>query len=254
EKVDLVKVKHIFKEEFGFRTSKPGIVTEYSTRNFSEESLILTGDLNVIVVEWIVQYKIKDPVKYLFNIRNPRETIQKISEAVMRQIIGDHSVNEILTARRVEINQEAQEQLQNILDSYNCGIHIVTIKLQDVNPPDPVKPSFNEVNEAKQEKEKLINQAWETYNKMIPLARGEAEKTIREAEGYSLNRINRAKGDAEKFVLTWEAYKESKVVTGKRLFLEAMNKIMPAAGKKYVIDSAQEGILPLLKLGEGVEK
>lgn len=248
EKVDLIKVRHIFKEEFGFHTTKAGIISQRSPRDYREESHMLTGDLNVIVVEWIVQFKVKDPVKLLFNIRNPRETIRKISEAVMRQVVGDSSVNEVLTTRRVEINLQVQDKLQQILDSYDCGIYIVTVKLQDVNPPDPVKPSFNEVNEAKQEREKMVNQAWEAYNKAIPLARGEAEKTIRSSEGYALNRINRAKGDAAKFIATWSAYKDAKDVTRKRLFLEAMDDVLPKVGVKYIVDSQQKTILPLLQL------
>jgi len=250
ERVDNVKVKFIYKEEFGFRTERPGVMTQYSSREYFDESLMLTGDLNVLVVEWIVQFKIKDPVKLLFNIRNPRNTIRNISEAVMRQVVGDNTVNEVLTSRRVEINQEVQDKLQEILDSYDSGIQIVTVKLQNVNPPDPVKPSFNEVNEAKQEKEKAINQAWEKYNKIIPRARGEAEKTIKEAEGYLLNRINHAKGDAAKFIATWNAYKNAKEVTRKRLYLEAMGDILPKTGKKFIIDSKEKGILPLLNLIE----
>lgn len=248
EKVNKVKVKYIFKEEFGFRTTSPGVVTQYSTREFFDESLMLTGDLNVLVVEWIVQFKVKDPSKLLFNIRNPLRTIRNISEAVMRQVVGDNTVNEVLTSRRVEINQQVQDKLQDILDSYDSGVQIVTVKLQDVNPPDQVKPSFNEVNEAKQEKEKVINQAWEKYNKIIPKARGEAERTIKESEGYGLKRINQAKGDAAKFIATWEAYKTSKDVTKKRLYLEAMNEILPKVGNKFIVDSAEKGILPLLRL------
>ncbi len=250
EKVDKVKVKYIFKEEFGFRTLKSGIVSRYSQKQYFDESLMLTGDLNAIIVEWIIQFKVKDPVKLLFNIRNPRDTIRNISEAVMRQVVGDNSVSEVLTTRRVELNIEVQKQLQNILDSYDSGIQIVTVKLQDVNPPDPVKPSFNEVNEAKQEKEKVINQAWEAYNKAIPAARGNAEKTIKEAEGYALNRINEAKGDAAKFNAIWRAYNSAQDVTRKRLYLETMHEVIPKAGKKYIIDPSQQGILPLLRLGE----
>jgi membrane protease subunit HflK len=253
ETVDKVKVKYIFKEEFGFRTVKAGIKTRYSPREYYDESLMLTGDLNVIVVEWIVQFRVKDPTKLLFNIRDPRATIRSISEAVMRLVVGDYSVSEVLTTQRVEINNTVQEKLQEILDSYDSGIQIVTIKLQDVNPPDPVKPSFNEVNEAKQEREKMINQAWEQYNKAIPAARGQAEKTIREAEGYALNRVNQAKGDAAKFIATWNAYKNAKDVTRKRLYLETMNDIIPKAGKKYIIDPDQRSLLPLLRLEDGAK-
>ncbi len=251
EKVNKVKVRYIFKEEFGFKTLKAGVKTRYSPREYFDESLMLTGDLNVLVVEWIVQFKIKDPVKLLFNVRDPRETIRNISEAVMRQTVGNSSVSEVLTTRRVEINQEVQDRLQDILDSYESGIQIVTVKLQDVNPSDEVKPSFNEVNEAKQEKEKVINEAWEAYNKAIPAAKGEAEKTIREAEGYALKRVNRAKGDAQRFIDTRESYDKAKEVTRKRMYLETMNEVLPKAGYKYIIDpSAQDGILPLLKLNK----
>ena len=248
EKINNVKVKYIFKEEFGFRTLQPGIVSKYSQKHYFDESLMLTGDLNVIVVEWIVQFKVKDPVKLLFNIRTPRDTIRNISEAVMRQVVGDNSVNEVLTSRRIEMNQEVQERLQQILDSYDSGIQIVTVKLLDVNPPDPVKPSFNEVNEAKQEKEQVINQAWEAYNKAVPAAKGKAQRTIKEAEGYALARVNQAQGDAAKFIATWKAYVTAKDVTRKRLYLETMNIVIPKAGTKYIIDPSQKGILPLLNL------
>jgi modulator of FtsH protease HflK len=250
EKVNNVKVRYIFKEEFGFRTSKSGVTTRYSPKQFYEESLMLTGDLNVLIVEWIVQFQVRDPVKLLFNIRDPRDTVRNISEAVMRQVVGDYSVSEVLTTRRVEVNMAVQEKLQNILDDYDSGVQIVTVMLQDVNPPDPVKPSFNEVNEAKQEKEKVINQAWEAYNKAIPSARGNAEKTIRQAEGYALNRVNQAIGDASRFTATWQAYKQAKDVTKKRMFLETMRQVIPKAGTRYIIDPSQKGILPLLRLGE----
>ena len=250
EKVNNVKVQYIYKQEFGFRTLKPGITSQYSSKEYFDESLMLTGDLNVLVVEWIVQFKIKDPVKFLFNVRNQGETIRNISEAVMRQVVGDNSVGEVLTTRRIEINQEVQDKLQDILDSYESGIQVVTVKLQDVNPSDEVKPSFNEVNEAKQEKEKMINQAWEAYNKAIPAAMGNAQKTIREAEGYALKRINTAKGDAARFIATWEAYRQAKDVTRRRLYLEAMNEILPKVGQKYIIDSSTHNVLPLLKLNK----
>ncbi|MFH1478225.1 MAG: FtsH protease activity modulator HflK [Candidatus Omnitrophota bacterium] len=250
EQVNNVKVQYIYKEEFGFRTLKPGIKSQYSQREYFDESLMLTGDLNVLVVEWIVQFKIKDPVKFLFHVRDQKETIRNISEAVMRQVVGDNSVGEVLTTRRVEINQTVQDKLQEILNLYNAGIQVVTVRLQDVNPPDEVKPSFNEVNEAKQEKEKMINEAWEAYNKAIPAAKGQAEKTIKESEGYALNRVNTAKGDAARFSDTWQAYKEAKEVTRKRLYLEAMEEIIPKAGDKYIMDSSSSGILPLLKLNK----
>ncbi|MDD4202806.1 MAG: FtsH protease activity modulator HflK [Candidatus Omnitrophica bacterium] len=248
ENVNKVKVTYVFKEEFGFRTTKAGIASRYSTKNYTEESLMLTGDLNVLEVEWIVQFKVKDPVKLLFNVREPLNTVRNISQSVMREVVGDSTVNEVLTTRRVEINLQVQEKLQNIMDLYDSGIQIVVVKLQNVNPPDAVKPSFNEVNAAKQEKEKMINQAWEAYNKVIPKAKGEAEKTIREAEGYALERVNKAKGDAAKFTATYDAYKGAKEVTRKRLYLETMGEILPKIGKKFIFDQQQNAVLPFLDL------
>ena len=209
---------------------------------------MLTGDLNVLDVEWIVQYKIKDPFAALFHIRDLRKTIRDISESVMRKIVGDYTFNEVLTTKRVEINDIAQQELQKILDSYNAGIEIITVKLQDVNPPPPVQPAFNEVNEAKQEKEKMINQAWEIYNHKIPEAKGRAFKIIKEAEGYALEKINNAQGEAKRFLLLLKAYEKAKDVTKKRLYLENMNAVFKKAGKKYIVDPRQKGILPLLNL------
>ena len=250
EHLDLVKVRRVFKEEFGFRTVRSGVVTEYSGKTYQDESLMLTGDLNIVEVSWIVQFKIKDPLKLLFNISDPRKVMRDASEVVMRQVIGDSSVTEALITRRIDINMEAQLKLQEILDSYETGIQIEMVKLQDVNPPDEVKPSFNEVNEAKQEKEKVMNQSWEFYNKSVPKARGEAERTIREAEGYALERVNESKGDATKFLATWTAYKEAKDVTRKRLYLETLQEVLPKAGKIYVMDPKGSNILPLLNLKE----
>jgi membrane protease subunit HflK len=248
DRVIPVKVEYIYKEEFGFRTRKPGVRTVYQQRGYEEESLMLTGDLNVLDIEWIVQFKIKDPFSALFNVRDIRKALRDISESVMRRIVGDSTFNEVLTIKRMEINIQAQEDLQKILDSYGTGIQIITVKLQDVNPPDPVKPAFNEVNEAKQEREKMINQAWEVYNKKIPQARGQALKIVKEAEGYSLEKINKAKGDAERFLLLYDAYSKAKEITLKRLYLESLNDILAKAGTKYIVDSEQKAILPLLKL------
>ena len=248
EQVKPVKVEYVYKEEFGFRTRSAGVRTTYEQRSYDDESLMLTGDLNVLDIEWIVQFKIKDPFNVLFHIRDIRKALRDVSEAVMRKIVGDYTFNEILTTKRLEINTEVQRQIQQILDSYKVGIQIVTVKLQDVNPPDPVKPAFNEVNEAKQEREKLINQAWEVYNKTIPQAKGQALKIVKEAEGYALEKINMAQGDAKRFNLLYEAYVQAKAVTLKRLYLENMNEILTKAGKKYILDPQVKGILPLLNL------
>lgn len=262
ETVKKVKVTHVFKEEFGFRTLQPGIRSSFvrggsdegrasyspQARMFEQESLMLTGDLNVADVEWIVQYRVKDPVLYAFKVRNAGETLRNMSEAIMNLVVGDHSINEVLTVGREKISHLVQAKLQQVLDSYETGILITNVVLQDVTPPDAVRPSFNEVNEAKQEKEKVINQAWEDYNRTIPKARGEAEKVIREAEGYALDRVNRSRGDADRFSQIWNAYNQSKEVTRTRLYLEAMQKIWPVLKEKYIIDQDAQGILPLLDL------
>jgi len=254
ERLNIVKVQRILKEEFGFRTTRAAVRSEYDQGNYEDEALMLTGDFNVLDVTWVVQFRIKDPVKLLFHVREPRAIIRDISEAVMRQVIGDSSVTEALTNRRMEINGEVQKKLQEILDSYDAGIFIQSVILQDVNPPETVKTSFNEVNEAKQEMEKAVNQAWEAYNKAVPQARGVADKTIQESEGYAIERINRAKGEAAKFIATYEAYKSAKAVTQNRLYLETLQDILPKAGKKYIFDPKGNMTLPLLNLNEGGQK
>ena len=249
EKVTPVKVKKIFKDEFGFRTLRAGVISQYASRKYLEESLMLTGDLNILDIRWIVQFKVKDPVKLLFKTRNPQDNVRDMSEVVMRRLCGDYTVDEVLTTKRQEIADKAQVELQELLDKYQTGIQVVTVKLLDVNPPDEVKPAFNEVNEAKQEREKMINEAWEAYNKTIPKAKGEAERTIRQSEGYKLDKINRAKGEAERFLVTWEEYKKAPDITKKRLYLETMSEVIPKAKEKFVIDSDQKSILPFLSLG-----
>lgn len=250
DKVTPIKVEKVFKEEYGFKTVEPGVRTRYSSGNYKDVSLMLTGDLNILDVRWIAQFKIKDPVKLLFATRHPEDNIHDISEVVMRRFVGDYSVDEVLTTKREEIDDLAQQEIQRILDNYNVGVHIVTVKLLDVNPPETVKSAFNEVNEAKQEKEKMINQAWEAYNKVIPKAKGTAEKTIREAEGYATDKINRAKGESARFLATLEEYKKAPGITKKRLYLETLMQVLPNAKEKYIIDSQQKSILSLLDINK----
>jgi membrane protease subunit HflK len=248
EKVHKVRVKHVFKEEFGFATERPGVRTVYRRGDFSAESLMLTGDLNGAVVEWIVQYRINDPVKYLFEVRDVPGTLRDAAEASMRLTVGDRSVTEVLTIGRREVADQAQLVMQDLLDQYGTGIQIETVNLKDVNPPDPVKPSFNEVNEAKQERERLINEAWSEYNKAIPAAEGEAQRVIRDAEGYAVARVNRAEGDAERFVAVWREYSRAKDVTKRRLYLEAMTELLPQIPDKVIVDPELKNLIPLLQL------
>ena len=250
EKATMVPVKKISKEEFGFRTLEAGVRTRYARGTYDDESLMLTGDLNIADVEWIVQYRIKDPIKYLFAIREPEETLRDLSESVMRLVVGDKTVSDVLTIGRVEIAQAVEVKLQKLLDLYETGLHVVTVNLQDVNPPDEVKPAFNAVNEAKQEKEKTIHQAESQRNKVIPEAKGEAKRTIAKAEGYATKRINEAKGDANRFKAIWEEYRNAKEVTKRRLYLEMMEEVLPKIDEIYIIDSEQKGLVPFLQLGK----
>lgn len=255
EELTKVPVQRQLKMEFGFRTTRPGIRSEYQvTAESSKEALMLTGDLNVAIVEWIVQYKIKDPYKFLFKIRNANTTFRYMNEAAVRKVVGDSSVDEVITVGRSMIANEAKEQLQALCDIYEIGIEVNQLIFQDVNPPDAVKPSFNEVNEALQEKERKINEAWAEYNQVIPKARGEAEQTIRAAEGYATERVNRSKGDANRFISIYKEYARAPLVTRKRLYLETINEIFPKIQKKIIFDEKLKNILPLLNLGEEVKK
>jgi len=251
ERVTKVPVQRQLKEEFGFRTERPGVRTTYSGSSFESESLMLTGDLNVGVVEWITQYRVSDPYKFLFRVRNVVETFRDMNEAVMRAVIGDRSVNEVLTIGRQEIATEVERRLQEMCDQYDTGIRVEQIVLQDVNPPDKVKPSFNEVNQAQQERERLINEARSEFNRVVPRARGEAQQMIQEAEGYATDRVNRAKGDAALFNALLDAYRRAPEVTRRRIYLETMQDVLPKVDQKIVLDSDLEGILPLLPLAGG---
>ena len=241
-----VKTKRVLQEEFGFRTKNlQSRRTEYSGNVYGSESLMLTGDLNVADVEWVVQYQIADPFKYLFQTKAPIRNIRDASESIMRRVVGDRLVTEVLTTGRVEIASQAKELMQNVLNRYDMGVKIVTVELQDVNPPDLVKPSFNEVNEAKQEQEKVINQAEEAYNKVIPEAKGKAEKMVSEAEGYANALINRAQGDAEKFKSIVKEYNRAPAVTKKRIYLETLEEIFNSMENIIVIDPKVRGIVPI---------
>ena len=208
---------------------------------------MLTGDLNTAIVPWIVQFRIDDPYKFLFKVRNVRLTLRDLSESSMRLVVGDRSVNEVISKRK-EIADEVKIKLQITLNDAETGIKIVNVELKKTNVPEPVQASFNEVNQAVQEKEKLIYQAKEEYNKIIPKAKGEAEQTIKAAEGYAMDRVNRAKGDASRFLSLFKEYAKAKHVTRRRLYLESMSVVLPKLGNKYIIDPEQKGILPLLNL------
>jgi membrane protease subunit HflK len=254
ESVYKVPVERQLKLEFGFRTREPGLRTQYSHSSYKEESLMLTGDLNASQVEWIVQFRVADPYKFLFKVRNTIQTFRDMNEALMREVVGDRSVNEVLTVGRVEIANTVTEKLQELCNQYETGLKVDQVVLQDVNPPDAVKPAFNEVNEAQQEREKLINQARSEYNKIIPKARGDAARIIEEARGYSIERVNQARGEAAKFTAVFKEYSKAPEVTRQRIYLETMNEILPKVGRKLITDEKTTGILPLFQFTQEGKK
>lgn len=254
ETVRLIPTARVLKEEFGFRTvaTRAGQRTQYEdNKALKDESLMLTGDLNVIDVQWIVQYRIEDPVRYLFRVRESRQTIRDVAEAVMRQIVGNRLGSDVLTVGRVAVSTEMKEEMQKILSAYETGVRLVTVELQDVTPPDSVKPAFNEVNEARQDRERTINQAQEQANREIPKARGEAARTITEAEGQAVERVNRASGEATRFLAILDQYQAAPEVTRRRLYLEALGAILPEAKALYIVDGDQKALVPWLQMGSG---
>ncbi len=249
ESVAKVNVKSVRTESFGFTAPRETQRGRFRASGESASvSLMLTGDLNVALVPWIVQYRVKDPYNYLFKVRNVTRILIDMSEASMRLVVGDRSINEVIN-KRDEIAVEARGLLQKELDQAETGIHVVTIEMKRTNVPGPVQPSWNEVNQATQQKEQMIYQAREAYNKSIPAARGEADRTIKTAEGYALNRINRAKGDASRFTSLYTEYVNAKDITKRRMYLETIREVYPKLGPKFIVDSDQKNILPLLNLG-----
>ncbi len=242
-----VPVKRQLKQEFGFST--PGAKDPYqSPTDGQKETEMVTGDLNAALVEWVVQYRISAPQKYLFEVREPSATLRYVSESVMREVVGDRTVDEVITIGRQEIEMEALTRMQALTTKYAMGISIDQVQLKNINPPAPVQASFNEVNQAQQEKEKLINEARREYNKVIPLAEGEKDQRIREADGYRLKRINEAEGDVARFSALLTEYSKAPEVTRRRIYIETMQDILPGIHSKIILDSQARSILPLLNL------
>lgn len=250
EKV-IVNVERVNKLEFGVRPTReiPGRLNQ-NTRNEGRniQSLMLTGDKNVIQFNWVVQYRIDNPKDYLFEVENPEAAIRDFSESVIRRLVGNRAFDYILD-RRVELASESQRELQDLLDKYRIGVQIDTVQFLDVNPPDRVKDAFNEVNQADQDKRRLANEAQKLYNEKIYRARGEAEQIIEESKGYQAKRINTANGDVSRFLAIYEEYKKAKEVTQQRMFIETMNEILPKA-KEIVIVDEKQNILPLMNFGQ----
>ena len=253
ENMTRVPVQRQLKQEFGFRTVEAGVRTEFATqeRRFADEAVMLTGDLNVAVVEWIVQYRVADPYLYLFKVRNFDDTFRAMNEAIMRETVGDRTVTEVVTIGRQEIEAAVEVRLQTLTEQYQMGITIDQVVLQDVNPPDPVRPSWDEVSQAQQQRDRLINEALAEYNAVIPRARGEAEQTVLQAEGYALDRVNRAEGEAARFAAIEAAYRQAPEVTRQRMYLETMQQILPQVGRKVFVAEGATGVLPLMSLDSG---
>jgi modulator of FtsH protease HflK len=249
EKMYKIPVQRQLKQEFGFRTvSTSSLKTQYAKTAYADESLMLTGDLNLADVEWVVQYRIVDSYKYLFRVRDAEDALHDMSEAAMRQVVGDRTVNEVLTVGRQEVASSVEVLLQQMCEEYENGIKIIQVVLQDVNPPQPVKASFNAVNEAQQEKETLINKAESEYNRVIPRARGEAQEIVQLAEAYSLTRVNTASGEAERFIALYNEYIKAPEVTKKRIYFETMERILPKIDNKIIMDEKGTNLLPLFNL------
>jgi membrane protease subunit HflK len=256
ETARMVPTARVLKEEFGFRTvaSVPGEKTRYDPSGaYKDESLMLTGDLNVIDVQWIIQYRIEDPIRFLFHVRETPKTIRDITEAVMRRAVGNRIGSDVLTTGRVAVASEAKTEIQRILSAYESGVRLVTVELQDVTPPDTVKPAFNEVNESRQDKERTINRAEEQANREIPKARGVAAQSISEAEGYALERVNRAQGEATRFESILKEYLEAPQVTRRRLYLEAMTGLLADMKGLYIVDQDQKAMVPWLSMESGAQ-
>ena len=253
ETVAKVPVKRQLKQEFGFGTPGATNPTQFSSEQDQERSMV-TGDLNTATVEWIIQYRIREPESFLFKVRNPGITLRDISESVMRTVVGDRTVDEVITIGRQEIEAEVLAQLQGVVNKYELGLSIDQVQLKNVNPPSPVQPSFNEVNQAQQEREQLINVANGEYNKVVPRASGEAKQKIQAAEGYALKRVNEAQGDVSRFNAVLAEYLDAREVTKRRIYIETMREIIPKLGKKVIIDEQASQVLPLLQLSPEVSR
>ncbi|OGQ89141.1 MAG: HflK protein [Deltaproteobacteria bacterium RIFOXYA12_FULL_58_15] len=244
-----VPVGRQLQEEFGFRTTRSDIRSEFARDNRTlDEAIMLTGDRNVANVEWVVQYKIRNPEKYLFNFRHVEKTLRLMAEATMRSVVGDHSIDEILTTGRAEVEQIARAQLVKMSELYDTGLAIELINLKNVNVPPKVQPALREVEAAKQERDRMVNEAETEYNKIIPRADGRAKQSVESASGYAIERVKRAEGDANRFRALVTEYRKAPAVTRTRLYIEGMSKILPKAKRKVIVDAKTQGLVPLLNM------
>lgn len=256
DSVQPVATERVLKQEFGFRTEDTSSPRSRFSDDIPDESLMLTGDLNIIQVEWVVQYRIENPINFLYGMRNPTQTLRDISESVMRRVVGNRVGSEVLTVARVDIANTARDEIQEAMEEYGTGIRVITVELQDVVPPPRVQPAFNEVNEARQERERMINEAMRQANQAIPRAQGTAQRIIAEAEGYAAERVNRAHGEAARFTAVLAEYRNAPEVTRSRLYLETVNELLPRVGSIVVTrsDGGQIPPVPLLNLRDASER
>lgn len=248
DRVTKVVTGRVLQREYGYRTVQPGVRSRFMEKGYEEEATMLSGDLNVVNIQWTVQYKVEDPEAFLFKVKEVEGTLDDISESVVRRIVGNRYADEVLTVGRASVAELARTEIQQILDVYRTGLRIITVKLQNANPPDPVKAAFNEVNEARQEKERMINEAQQVYNQKIPKAMGEARQSITQAEGYALERINRSQGEVSRFLEIKAEYEKAPDVTRRRMYLDAAGEFIGRIDRLVVLDDSQKGLLPLLDL------
>jgi membrane protease subunit HflK len=243
----LVQTRRQLKLEFGFFTYGYTNPDQPPQQQLEEKSMV-TGDLNAALVEWVVQYRISDPKEYLFDVRNPGQTLRDLSEAAMREVIGDRTVDEVITIGRQDIEISALARMQELATRYKLGVRVDQVQLKNVNPPREVQASFNEVNKAQQDRENAINIANGDYNEAVPRARGQADQTIRGAEGYRFKRVNEAEGDVASFNAMLSQYIKAPEITRTRLYLETMQDVLPSMGPKIIIDDSMKQLLPILPL------
>ena len=245
--VIVLPTRRQLKLEFGFQSSDYTNPAQVSNQQREERSMV-TGDLNAAIVEWVVQYRIDEPRKYLFEVRNPGQTLRDLSESAMREMIGDRTVDEVITIGRQDIEVAVLSKLQDLTKQYRLGLRIDQVQLKNVNPPSEVQGSFNEVNRAQQDRENAINVANGNYNEAVPRARGRADQAIRGAEGYRFKRVNEAEGDVAAFNAMLAEYAKAPEITRSRLYLETMGDVIPQIGQKIIIDDSMKQLLPILPL------
>ena len=252
DKVEKVEVKRQMKQEFGFGTADATNRFQFVGDSEQEkEKQMVTGDLNAARVDWVIQYRITKPRDYLFMVKDADSTLRNASESVMREVVGDRTVDEVITIGRQDIERESLEKLKVLVEKYKLGVSIDQIQLKDVKPPREVDDSFNEVNRAEQEKSTAINVANGEYNQKVPKAAGVAQQDISKAEGYATKRVNEAEGDAARFESLLKAYQQAPEVTRRRMYLETMQKVMPLLERKIIMDEEGTQVLPLMQLNQG---